>query len=322
MVTPLLFLSACWDPPAQPTSGPGGSDYEYGPVAKTPVDFVFPVGCTLFCGTQRYFFFEPPVLPADAPQVLVYVNGYGEDLTDQHRAYDMMFQHFARKGVLVVFATYGSLQLASAQERVEGSIRHARDTLGLPPSTRYTFAGHSLGAMVALRAAVHANASAANLPKPELVVLHDAAGKLFNSELDDNAGDLDADLLVIQAAEMAGNANSFSEDVWQRTGGIAHSRNFLRIPSDDRGNFPLVSNHDGVKALGPANPPPPLDAIDWYGYWRPTEGAMRESFGDPFPGYSAYCQDAAPACPEVRDMGTFIEGPAVNKIENAGDLGI
>ena len=58
-------------------------------------------------------------------------------------------------------------------------------------------------------------------------------------------------------------------------------RNWLRVPSDDHGTPPLVSDHLGSLAgeifLGGSSP---LDAIDWWGYWRPTDAALAEGFGE------------------------------------------
>ena len=117
--------------------------------------------------------------------------------------------------------------------------------------------------------------------------------------------------------------NSYSEVIWNNTSASAQPLNYLVVPSDDAGSTPLVSDHGGVTAGADLADPTrmqPLDAIDWYGYWRPTEGALAEAFGDPFAGYSAFCSDAGAACDPLRDMGTFESGAQVTQIRNAGDL--
>jgi hypothetical protein len=74
---PLLALAGCWDPPLQPTTGPGGSDYAHAPVVKRQEAFAS--GCGLLLPCPPISFFEPALPPGETPRVLIHVNGAGED---------------------------------------------------------------------------------------------------------------------------------------------------------------------------------------------------------------------------------------------------
>lgn len=296
-------------PPLQPTSGPGGSDYPHASFTKTRINFGF---------FQTYFVYRPaqPSL-ANAP-FMVYLHGAGQ--TDP-KTYEPMFRHFARKGFLVVFPIY----LLNAQAEVEAAYRDALSRFPAPPMV--AFAGHSLGAMLGFQMAVRSIVNPTAVPRaPDVLVLQDPAGKsFFGALLLQNANMLTASLLVVQAETSSvppDLANSYALDVFTQTpAGL--TKNFLRVRTDMYGTPDLVSNHGGV-ASGPDafGVNQPLNAIDWRGYWRPTEGAFREAFGTPFSGYSAFCSSATAECDPVRDMGLWSDGMPVVEIQNAGDLGL
>ena len=62
-----------------------------------------------------------------------------------------------------------------------------------------------------------------------------------------------------------------------------------------------------------------LDAIDSWGYWRPTDAALAEAFGETADAF-AFCSDTGPTCDPVRDMGSWSDGTPVARIANAADL--
>ncbi|MGH7147571.1 MAG: alpha/beta hydrolase family protein [Nitrospiraceae bacterium] len=303
-------LNDAASPPRQPTSGPGGSDYSHASFTKTRINFGF---------FQGYFVYRPaqPRL-ANAP-FMVYVHGAGQT---EPKTYEPMFRHFARKGFLVVFPIY----FLNAQAEVEAAYRDALSRFPAPPMV--AFAGHSLGAMLGFQMAIRSVVDPTAVPRgPDVLVLHDPAGKLFfGPQLLQNASMLTASLLVVQAETSSSvppdNNNSYALEVFTQTpAGL--TKNFLRVRTDRYGTPDLISNHGGV-ASGPDafGVNLPLNAIDWHGYWRPTEGGFREAFGTPFSGYSAFCRSATASCDPVRDMGLWSDGTPVVKIQNAGDLGL
>jgi pimeloyl-ACP methyl ester carboxylesterase len=316
----VVFIAGCWPtPPGQPTTGPGGSDY---PHAHARVrDFG--------SGEGRYWIYEPAApAPVTAP-VLVYLHGAGTLSPDRLSA---LLTHLARKGFVVIWPLYGGLfdpwnYQPNARAAIAAALSELNTTGHVHPNGHFGMLGHSLGGMIALRLAAQPLAPPA-LPVPEILVLHEPAGKAApfiagNPAWDISTGALSGiapttRLLIIQAETSAGAPNSVAPDAWSNTPQIARAqKNFLRVFSDDHGRPALVSDHGGVEA-------PPLDAIDWWGYWRPTEGALREVFGMGGlpPGYSAFCSSAGPACAPVRQMGSWSDGVPVKPMKVAAELGL
>jgi hypothetical protein len=313
-------------PPGQPTTGPGGSDYPHADARVRAFGL----------GEGRYWIYEPAApAPAAAP-VLVYLHGYAADVPD---LYSALLTHLARKGFVVIFPAYGGLfdpgnYQPNARAAIAAALSELTTAGHVHPNGHFGMLGHSLGAMMSLRLAAQPGAPPA-LPVPEILVLHEPAGKTTpfiagNPAWDISTGALGGiapttRLLIIQAETSATDPNSVAPDAWNNTPQIARAqRNFLRVFSDDHGRPSLVSDHNGVQAGRSGLQVRPLDAIDWWGYWRPTEGALREIFGMGGlpPGYSAFCSSADPACDPVRQMGVWSDGVPVKPMKNTAELGL
>jgi pimeloyl-ACP methyl ester carboxylesterase len=313
-------------PPSQPTAGPGGLDYSHGDVRIR----------TYGSGEELYWIYEPAAPVPDAAPVLAYLHGYS--VLEPH-LYDALLTHLARKGFVVIFPVYGGLlDPQNYQSNARAAIAAALDVLGtadhVRPDGHFGLLGHSLGSMIALRLAASPQREPA-LPVPEILVLHEPAGKTApfiggNPDWDISTQILGqiaptTSLLLIQAETSATDPNSVALDAWHNTPQLARAqKNFLRVVSDESGHPALVSDHTGVQAGQNVTHFDPLDAIDWWGYWRPTEAALREVFGmGELPsGYSAFCSSAGPICDPVRHMDRWSDGMAVNPMKNASDLGL
>ncbi|MBX3269658.1 MAG: hypothetical protein KF729_05330 [Sandaracinaceae bacterium] len=306
--------------PPQPERGPGGSDYVHG--SATITRYGAPLG-----DAAAYWLIEPAEpTPAQAP-VLVYMHGWSA--FEPEDGYEAMLVHLARKGFVIVFPYQGG---PLDRSRWEGSsrqaVQRALDELARGahprPDGHLAIAGHSVGAALALRMAAPGEPA---IPTPELVVLHDAAGRRAFADLLSEGGALarvppTVALLVMQAQTSGpGEANepdSFSPEAWEGTAHLTR-RNFLRSYGDRHGTPVLVSNHNGCRSGTSARP---LDAHDHFACWRPTEGALREAQGAAFPGYSALCAGPGPECDPVRDHGVWGDGVPVRRLANAADLGL
>ena len=310
-------------PPKAPDDGAGSLSYPYDSVAvgSQEGDFV------LYEPDDR----DPNKVPAKAP-VLVYL--HGAQMDDQRMAADAMLRHLARKGFVVLYAEEGTvatrLYEKSARRAIGAGLAELRrpDRDHVRPNGQFGFIGFSLGGIVALRlAADPKGGTEPDIPRPAVVVLHDPAGEAYKNSTGLTlsakalAGlDPAAKLLIIQAQSSASDPNSAAPNAWANSPTLERNANWLRVPSDLYGLPPLLSVHDGSLAAPGGNPLQPLDAIDWWGYWRPTEAAVRAAFGQPGAGYDPFCKARTKVCAPVRRMGQWSDQHAAATIQNAGDL--
>lgn len=307
--------------PVQPTSGAGGSDYRHASAVITRLRD----GLT---DPEGYWVIEPAdPTPTTAP-VLVYMHGYGASEPDD--GYEAMLVHFARKGWVVVFPWRGlSLDAGTHETNARRAVLDALDVLGTGdhprPNGRISFAGHSVGASLALRMAA---AGEPALPTPDAIVLHDPQDRRLLPDLLPAAllatVPSSVHLLILQSETSAPggpDANgSFATEIWLDTPHIPRARRgLLRLHTDRHGTPILVADHDGCRSGYRGLP---LDAHDIWAYWRPTERALREAMGEPPVGDSVFCGDPAPACQDVRDQGHWSDGVPATPLENAADLGL
>src|SRR4029078_1231177 len=99
---------------------------------------------------------------------------------------------------------------------------------------------------------------------------------------------------ITQRGRGLADATSATRDAFTNTTSIPRAqKNYLVVRSDDHGSPPFVSDHLGVLSGSDGITSGALDAVDYWGYFRPTEAALAESLGvGAFPGYSAFCNDA------------------------------
>ncbi|HVU00979.1 MAG TPA: hypothetical protein VHE30_04475 [Polyangiaceae bacterium] len=308
-------------PPAAPACGPGSASYPHASVRVTSSG----------TGVGTYALYEPDEpRPASAP-VVAFVHGFA--LTDNRPAYDAFLRHLARKGFVVVFPEYGFIgdltgYVPTARRTLADGLAALADGTHVSPDGRFGMVGHSLGGMLALTLAATTTTAPA-IPAPAVLVLAEPAGTTFDAltGLDLSAPKLagiaaGTKLLVIEAETSLTDANSASPDAWANTTTVrAADKNWLVVHSDSHGAPALVSDHLGVQFDPASNAP--LDTIDFWGYFRPTEAALDLVFGVASGGaYSPFCRDASAECDPVRDMGRWSDGTPVRRIENAGDRGL
>jgi len=317
----LLFLAhsaLAQTPPVQPATGPGGADYAHTGVTVT----------THLSGGERYWLYEPsgPV-PASAP-VVVFLHGYS--LLDDGRAvYANMIHHLVKRGNTVVYPRQGNgVEWWNYEDNIVASMVDAEARLsGLghvdPGPEGYAMVGHSLGGVLALRVAQRAGA--AGWPTPAAVAVMDGAGFTTPAYPDMPIEDLsaiaaDTFLLAIVAETSFTDPNTqpIVQRLWANTPQIARAqKNILGVRSDNWGSPELVSEHLGVLsgwAVGMG--PQPLDAIDWYGYWRPVDALLERAF------QGTGGEEALGNGPAARDMGEWSDLVPVEPKITASDLGL
>jgi acetyl esterase/lipase len=309
-------------PPGPPACGPGSAAYPHAAARVT----------TIGSAAGQYTIYEPDMpAPATAP-VLAFVHGF--TLAENRSSYESMLQHFAKKGYIVVFPEYGYLAdvagyLQNTRKGIADALHELQTNAHVKPDDHFGLFGHSLGGMLTLLVAASVSTSPV-VPTPSVLVLHEPAGAalsgftgidLAQSKLD--GIDPKTRLLIIEAQTSLTDTNTASPDAWNNTKTIPRAqKNWLLVHTDGHGAPALMSDHLGVQAdVGKAGGAP-LDAIDWWGYWRPTEAAFQEVFGSPGAGaFSAFCSQAGAKCDPVRDMGLWSDGVPVTRGENAADQG-
>jgi len=338
------FTSAgeCIDQPPQPSSGPGGADYKTKRVHVIRRPYRYPAPFRNLLAHQVAIYEPARKMPGKLP-VLFYLPGYGATLVGT-AAYDQELRHFAKKGYIVVFITYGSILLPQRYRKnaIDGfrqsiaMLHGSARLINKPDLDRMAFGGHSIGAMLA--AILDNDLERLNLrvsvPHAKLLIIHDADGIDSFAASFMNLNDLSkvpADTLMLFVASQDGlkdRVNHVVNDslatIYELADGVPQSNKIIVAPLNDyHGCKPMLSNHMGpvTKMLSPFGPgvetdpvPGALDAIDWYGYWLPTEAAMEYAFhnndGDYLFGDS----------PLSRNMGQWSDGTPVKPRLITGDF--
>jgi dienelactone hydrolase len=233
----------------------------------------------------------------------------------------------------------------------QGAVAKALASLGsgpdagaghVKPDGRIAFVGHAVGGMVALRLAQQ-NPSGPDpkplpVPVPKALVLFDPIGDDGPSAAKnwDPAGiaKIPASVKLLIVSAEGAFADGFAgtavvKEPWQRAAtkvknvwvirtdrkcGTANPTHCIGLerssPRGDR-NWSLVGVTSAVEG-SPAGSHA-LDAIDWRGYWRLSEAALRTVFDQKPIGFDPFCRKTTdPACSDDkrRDMGAWTIGTA------------
>jgi hypothetical protein len=241
--------------------------------------------------------------PQKAPVVL-FLHGYFDA---EPEPYDLMLQHMARKGFIVIYPSYGhplrpqkwAEHASDAMKIALGNLENKGPTR--PDLSRVAFIGHSIGGILALHLAQKNTSEAEPLPQPRLIITLDAAGSTslaypYISIEDDKLSRLPKEtwLLLVMAEETyqyrwkdadhctretnppSENCSAFAINrlAFLKTPQIPVSqKSALLIPSDQEGGVQLRSEHNAVQG-DCGFFAKPLDAVDTWGYWKLTVGTL------------------------------------------------
>lgn len=270
--------------PRPPSSGPGSHVYPHGGMWSWSWQYgPHPIN-------TRYFIYAPTRPKPDRAPVVFYFPGYGAS-TAGDLVYRDMFRHLARKGYIVVYISYGPLFPATGYEsNIVTAMHLARARLNSLPSwlvpradwSRVAYAGHSLGTILGARIANRANEY--GVPRPKALIFHDSEGTDAPTipqvlPINDLSGIHPDTLIVFASAETSlsnGSTNRTVGKIWRSSPQVPNRNKVLLVSlSDDHGCPPLRSNHLGVLSFGTVLP---RNAIDWFGYDKPTEAALLYAF--------------------------------------------
>ncbi len=312
LLLPVCLLAVT--PPAQPTSGPGSNQYIYPSVSK------FEYGA----GDLKYWVYRPNKAKIDMAPVLLYLHGWA---ADEPIFYEALLEHFAKKGFIVVFPKYGkwwniSKYEANAKRAFEDALIQLKMHPDIKPDlNRVIFAGHSLGTQIASRMAD--TAADFNYPAPKALILHEPAGTTQlnnNFAIDQNMGRVSKStlLVILVRDDWATDPGGYPVPVtiWHATKHL-NNKTVLRIPSDSSGEVALISHHSAMQTGGShfweSDDAHGVDAIDTWGYWRPTEAAINYAL------YGTDSQYILGGGADVIDMGNWSDGTPVAKKEIVSD---
>ncbi|MEW5803451.1 MAG: hypothetical protein AB1847_15265 [bacterium] len=169
LMLPLMSISSALaaNPPRQPSSGPGGSDYTHRSVRSSSHGF----------GALQYYIFEPDTpQPASAP-LIVFTHGYGGT---NPMSYGAWIEHIVKKGNIVVYPKYQSMtsMIGGSRQYTSNCIKSVQDALKVlqgsghvkPDLDKCATVGHSYGGLLTVNIAALAQKSGIPVPKAVMSV--------------------------------------------------------------------------------------------------------------------------------------------------------
>jgi pimeloyl-ACP methyl ester carboxylesterase len=302
------LATAAPTPPAQPASGPGGSDYRHAKVVATAHGK----------GATGYWLYEPaePV-PQSAPLV-VFNHGW---LAYRPGAYRAWTEHLVKRGNIVVYPLYQDSPFTRGEQFTPNAIRAVKDAIlelqtghhVRPELDKFAIVGHSAGGVITADMAVRAGAEGLPVPKA-LMIVEPGRGELGGrpglpvedyTKIPSNAL-----LLVVIGATYPARPEIWPAAAIYRQAPLpAANKNFITVPTDRHGQPELISDH--LSACGEYHGSrwsPKVDALDYYGHWKPFDALCDAAF------YGRNRDMALGNTPQQRFMGRWSDGVPVNEL--------
>jgi pimeloyl-ACP methyl ester carboxylesterase len=295
-------------PPSQPTTGPGGSEYEFDAVRVEHVGTA-PTGYWLFSPLRDS---SPAVLP-----VVVFLHGFSAVEPDGYRAW---IDHIVRRGAVLIYPDYQTDELtqsssADYQPNAIAGITAAlaqlsSGSVGPVDLAAIAIVGHSLGGVLALNIAALAREH--DLPAVAAVQSVEPGGCAECGGISRLIGLPFADLSGIgpetRVIVMVGEDDQVVSDngartAWNLLADVrADHRDFVRMHSDHRGNPALIADHYAPLA---ASSGWDVDAMDWFGTWKLFDLLTDCAF------YDLGCSTSFGGSGIETDMGRWSDGTPV-----------
>jgi acetyl esterase/lipase len=313
-------------PPGQPAGGPGGSSYAHASwrafhVAADAED------------EPSLTWWEPrDPAPAKAP-VIVFLHGW---CAFDPATYGAWIEHLVRRGNIVLWPEWQRSPIALPRTFVpelltatRSGFGNLRRTIGVQPDLeRVAYVGHSMGGLLASLLA--ARAEAAGLPAPRAVFCVQpglsVAGNGTTVMPDADAAAIPPGTLLVT---LAGDVDSITGDfdarriVREASRVSAADKAVLLLGSDDHGRPALDGDHFAPCGHDERFHPGgergfigrqlraafPVDALDWYGLWKPFDELCAQAFGQRPRDGALFGKS------QEREMGRWSDGTAVRALE-------
>lgn len=312
-----FFLYAQITQPAQPVSGPGGSNYLHGGV--TIYDYA-----TNGNG-EDFWLYEPNNPTPDSANVVVFCHGLG--MTNP-KAYGAFIKHLVRKGNIVIYPRYQrTLNLATGIAEYNDScakgIKKALDTIQQPGHVKgrmynYFILGHSVGGV--LTANMTMLHQQYGLPKPRTAFcMQPGAATYLMSDYSSFPADVKLLIAVGNNDAIVGTAPG--NTIYNQTTAVPTShKNLIQHYADNHGSPPIQASHnepcgfDNQFDNGETNLFIPfvtgtVDAVDYYCYWKLQDALMDCALNN------QHCEYAFGDTPQQHGMGNWSDGTPVSILE-------
>jgi acetyl esterase/lipase len=298
--------------PAEPTTGPGSSQYVYSSVVVNRYGQ----------GVESYFLYEPArPNPAKTLPLVVLLHGYAG--VNPAIGYNAWIAHLVKRGNIVVFPVYQE-QLARDGEKftdnalaaIQAAITRLQDGTHFKPDLNaFTIIGYSAGGVIATNLTARAAKLGLPVPKALFTVAPGGCSNCSRLAIENftlaGANELAAipattRLLVLVGSSDVIVGQTASAIIWQNTKQIpATNKNYLMAISDDHGSPALVADHGMAVRVPP-------DAFNYYGTWKLFDGLQSCAIAGKF------CEYALGNTPQQRNLGIWSDGMAVTPLKILG----
>jgi F5/8 type C domain/Cutinase len=314
VVRELSVGAAAAAPPAQPSSGPGGSNYPH-------ADWTVSSGGT---GNDAWYVFQPASpKPASAP-VVVFTHGYGE-FSGYNSTYHFL-RHLTRKGYVVVYPRWQTgignplgieATMTSAKAGILGAISwlQANPSEVQPQMDKVGYAGFSYGGIITLN--LTNRYVSLGMPAPKSIYLIEPHDGNQEDELDDSLSGIPSSVKLTCSVsdDIGANTPSGCKTAFPLLGHIANAdKDYVTYYDDLFGSPYLAANHQSVCA-----PPAPgqgtdacgttedirVDGMDYFAFWK-TAVALQTCANS-----GVDCAYALDDTSQHRDMGQWSNGTSV-----------
>jgi dienelactone hydrolase len=323
-------------PPVQPATGPGGAEGTY----KVKMS-------TFGSASQFYWMFEPQGMRGSAP-VIVFLHGWNATVPFGYRVW---IDHIVSRGNIVIYPKFQRVYTEFPQDMTPNAMAAIKDAFARlgnrADRSKFAVVGHSLGAVVTWN--VVAQATSAGLPTPRAVmsiepgdtdvsVMKGLVPIVRKTELYNQIPSSILALVVV------GDEDLLSKDIEgkRQFASIKQvpcaNKNYIVVRSDRHGYPPLLANHfapasvivmqgrtrGGAGLFGrgrgpePAEnintaPTGPVDALDYYGYWKLLDALTDAAF------YNRNREYALGGGPQQTFMGNWSDGKPVTPLVVSND---
>jgi acetyl esterase/lipase len=314
ITSPILLVLQEQKPaqPAQPSIGPGGSEYLYSGVNVS----------TYGEGENQYWIFEPDSPTNASLPVIIFLHGWGVTTPTLYRSW---INHLVKKGNIVIYPRYQQDISTPSDRFTPNSILAIKEAIielesgnhVRPRLDKTAIVGHSVGGLISVNIASVANSE--GIPQP-LAVFAVEPGKSRSSE--DNVGPVLENITNIPEntllLTLAGDQDNWVGDqdarriIRETTQIPMENKNFVLMNTDEHGYPPIKADHFSPLAaylyLGGYNITMFTNAPDYYGTWKLFDGLYNAAF------YGKNREYALGNTTQQRFMGRWGDGTPVKEL--------